>query len=106
MKRRIAALTLLVSMPLATAVRSTAEPADRARSHDFDFLFGTWSTHITFLPQAGSSRWVTLDGTVVTEPVWNGRANLEEIEATGPARRFEGMTLRLYDPRNEQWNLY
>ena len=36
--------------------------------------------------------------------VWNGRAQLEEIEADGPAGHWEGANLFLYNPTAEQWS--
>jgi hypothetical protein len=37
--------------------------------------------------------------------VWNGRANLAELEADGPAGHIEVLSLRLYDPQAHQWSL-
>jgi len=84
-----------------------AGAAARDGQHDFDFNLGTWHTHISRLlhPLSGSSTWTTLEGTVVIRPVWNGRAQIEEIEADGPAGHFEGMTLFLYDPQAHQWSM-
>ena len=74
--------------------------------HDFDFNFGTWQTHIKRLgdPSAGSAIWVELNGTVTVRKVWNGRGQLEEIEADGPAGHWEGLTLFLYNPQSHQWS--
>jgi hypothetical protein len=36
--------------------------------------------------------------------VWDGRAQLEEIEADGPNGHWEGLTLFLYNPQSRQWN--
>ena len=80
-----------------------AEPRDGA--HDFDFNFGTWHTHIKRQTKAlsGASEFVVLDGTVTVRKAWDGRAQLEEIEANGPDGHWEGMTLFLYNPRAHQW---
>ena len=76
--------------------------------HDFVFSAGRWTTHIRRLlhPLSGSTTWVELNGTVVSTPVWGGRAQLEEIEASGADTRFEGLTLFLYNPQAHQWNQY
>jgi hypothetical protein len=66
-------------------------------SHDFDFNYGTWSTHIT----AGSSAYT---GTVAVRKIWNGKALMEEIHATGGAGSIDGLTLFLYDPQTRQWS--
>lgn len=67
----------------------------RDGQHDFDFEFGTWKTHISRLlhPLIGSHTCVQYDGTTVVRKVWNGRANLAELEADGPAGRLEIVSL-------------
>jgi hypothetical protein len=86
---------------------TTNYPADTLRdgSHDFDFNFGNWHTHIRRLRNVftDSSSWVELNGTVKVRKVWNGKAQLEEIEADGPFH-FEGTTLFLYNPAAHQWS--
>jgi hypothetical protein len=75
--------------------------------HDFDFEFGSWKAHISRLvhPLSGSTTWVAYDGTSVVRKIWNGRANLGELEVSGPAGRIEGISLRLYDPQSSQWKI-
>jgi hypothetical protein len=79
----------------------------RDGQHDFDFEIGTWKTHLRRLlnPLTGSTTWVEYDGTTVVRKVWNGRANLVELVADGPAGHFEGLSLRLYNPQSRQWSL-
>jgi hypothetical protein len=86
-------------------VRHAPEPRDG--QHDFDFEIGTWKTHVSRLvhPLTGSTTWAQYDGTTVVRKVWNGRANLLELEADGPAGHFEGLNLRLYNPQSRQWSL-
>lgn len=78
----------------------------RDGQHDFDFNIGAWRTHIKRLlhPLTDSSSWIELNGTVTVRKVWDGRAQLEEIEADGPGGHFEGMTLFLYNPQSHQWS--
>jgi len=75
--------------------------------HDFDFNIGTWKTHILRLvkPLSGSKTWTELNGTVNVRKVWDGRAQIEEIEADGAAGHFEGFTLFLYNPNSHQWSM-
>jgi len=75
--------------------------------HDFDFEIGTWKTHLRRLvqPLTGSTTWVELEGTTVVRKVWNGRANLAELEADNASGHLEVLSLRLYDPRAHQWSL-
>lgn len=84
-------------------------PPSTARDgqHDFDFDFGNWKMHIRRLvhPLTGSNEWIEINGTTVTNRIWNGRANLATVEADGPSGHLELLALRLYDPRAHQWSI-
>jgi hypothetical protein len=56
-------------------------------------------------PLTGSHTWVELDGTSVVRKIWNGRANLVELEVDSAAGHLEVLSLRLYDPKAQQWSL-
>ena len=75
--------------------------------HAFDFEIGTWKTKLRRLqrPLTGSTTWVEYEGTTVVRKVWNGRANLVELDVRGPAGHIEGLSLRLYNPEARQWSL-
>lgn len=99
--------SLLLCCPLAAAQPLPQAPAERDGQHDFDFEIGTWSTHLKRLqhPLTGSTAWVEYNGTSVVRKVWDGRANLVELEVDGPAGHIEGLSLRLYNPESRQWSL-
>ncbi|WP_447735131.1 hypothetical protein [Rhodanobacter soli] len=90
----------------AKAAKAGAE-TPRDGQHDFDFEIGTWRTHLKRLahPLSGSKEWVEYEGVTTVRKVWNGRANLVELTADGPDGHFEGLNLRLYNPRSRQWSL-
>lgn len=98
------ACVLAVSHPLPGAAQSAKE---RAGQHDFDFEFGTWKTHLKRLqkPLSGSKTWVEYEGISIVRKVWDGRANLVELDASGPAGRIQALSLRLYNPQARQWSL-
>ena len=105
---------VLILMSCATpAAASPASPVGKAPAarrdgqHDFDFAIGVWKTHLKRLqhPLTGSTTWVEYEGTSVIRKVWNGRANLVELEVDGPAGHLEGVSLRLYNPDAHQWSL-
>jgi hypothetical protein len=98
----------LHALPAPSQAVPAAVPPLQLRDgqHDFDFHFGTFHTHIRSLthPLTGSTTWVELDGTVKTRKVWDGRANLEELEAGNSTSHFQGLTLFLYNPKAHQWS--
>jgi hypothetical protein len=91
----------------APVASETGAAQARDGQHDFDFNLGAWKTHISRLqhPLAGSTTWIKMEGTVVVRKVWDGRAQLEEVEADGSTGRFEGLTLFLYNPQAHQWSM-
>ncbi len=91
------------------AKTETQKPgAERDGQHDFDFEFGSWSAHLKRLlhPLSGSNEWVEYDGTSVVRKLWDGRANLGELEVGNATAHIEGLTLRLYHPQSHQWSLH
>jgi hypothetical protein len=102
------------SQGLAQADSATAKPearhtdAPRDGQHDFDFEFGSWDVHLRHLlrPLTGSDAWGELDGTSVVRRVWNGRANLGELDVKNATLHIEGLSMRAYNPQSRQWSIY
>lgn len=94
--------------PAETPPGTEAPPAAHDGSRDFDFELGEWKIRLSRLvrPLAGSTEWVEYEGTSVVRKVWDGRANLGELEVEGPAGRIQGLSLRLYDPEARQWRIH
>src|SRR5262245_30402781 len=101
----VAAFPARAAAPSPANVQQTAGARDGQA--DFDFENGTWKTHLRRLlkPLTGSTTWAEYDGTTVVRKVWNGRANLVELEVDGPAGHIEALSLRLYNPQSRQWSL-
>jgi hypothetical protein len=83
------------------------DAASDAGQHDFDFDLGAWKTHSSRLlnPLTGSTKWVQMEGTTKVSKVWNGRANLAEYKADGPAGPIELLALRWFNPTTHEWNI-
>jgi len=98
--------TLAAAAAFMAAFPAVAQ-APRDGAHDFDFDLGVWKTHIVrrLDPLGGSDATVELNGTVTVRKLWDGRAQVEEIEADGPKGHWEGMTVFLYDPQAHQWSM-
>jgi hypothetical protein len=107
----VAVLQPLHGLARQTEDASTViQPAiEKDGQHDFDFEIGTWKSHGSrrLHPLTGSDTWAEFDGISVVRKIWNGRANLVELEADGPvAGHIENLSLRLYNPQSHQWSLY
>ena len=101
-------LATIICVSPCVGVSQTPTPtvAVHDGQHDFDFNIGVWHTHIKRIldPFARTSESVELNGTVTVRKVWNGKAELEEIEADGPKGHWEGLSLFLYNPSAHQWS--
>ena len=85
-----------------------AIPATPAGSpHDFDFEHGRWHTTLRrrLHPLSGSDIWADYAGTTLVRPVLDGRANLVELDVSGPEGRLLGLSLRLFEPKHRRWTL-
>jgi hypothetical protein len=103
---RNAIAAALACMIGAAGVAAASAIAERDGEHDFDFDIGVWQTHIKRVidPLSGSADSMELSGTVTVRKVWDGRAQLEEIEADGPKGHWQGLSLFLYNPGSRQWS--
>lgn len=84
--------------------------SDNDGSHDFDPLLGSWNFHLRRLlrPLTGSNDWVEYDGQSHCTSIWGGRGQLDELSIANrtDGSRIEGLTVRLYNPKNHEWLLY
>ncbi|GIG85631.1 hypothetical protein [Plantactinospora endophytica] len=74
--------------------------------NDFDFLLGSWNVSNRRLRTlfAGSDDWDVFPGTSVSQSIFDGRGNTDEI--IFPTKGTRGFTLRLFDTAREEWSLY
>ena len=103
-------LCFLIALPTLSQPKSgtTATPTQqRDGQHDFDFEFGAWKIQLKRLvkPLTGSTSWLEYSGTSVVRKVWDGGANLGELEVSGATGRIEGLSLRTYNPQSHQWHI-
>lgn len=98
-------IPILLALPLVALAADT--PAQRDGQHDFDWEIGAWKTHLKRLqrPLTGSTSWVEYEGSTVVRKVWDGRANMVELDVKGSAGSIEALSLRLYNPESRQWSL-
>jgi hypothetical protein len=95
--RAVSMILVALSMPVQAADGNNA----------FDFEFGEWHAHLKrrLEPLSGSDKWVEYEGTSVVRKVWDGKANLGEIDLRGPQGRIQGLSLRVYNPQSGQWSI-
>jgi hypothetical protein len=93
-----------------SAASSESAQLKRDGQHDFDFEIGIWKTHLKLSsrlghPFTGTETWSDYNGTSVVRKIWDGKANIVELEVDGPTGHVQGLNLRLYNPESHQWSL-
>ena len=83
-------------------------PGEHDGRNDFDFFIGRWKAHNRRLRERlkGSHDWEEFEGTIVDRKVLGGLGNVDEVTMDRESGRVEGMTVRLFDPRTQEWSLY
>lgn len=99
---------MLVTGAVPIGAQETAIIRAHDGSHDFDFLIGEWKAHVRRLPDrlVGSNTWLEYDGISNHRKLLDSNANFEEFDVKGPAGRIKAQTLRLYNPKSQQWSIY
>jgi hypothetical protein len=111
--RRILTAGLSTLLLLATAASGTAAPSPDASTiadgqRDFNWEIGTWRTTVQVLADPLSEspdQWLEFAGTSTVRPLADRRANVVELDVSGPNGRIEGLNLRLYEPQAQRWSL-
>ena len=75
---------------------------------DFDFFVGSWTGHNRRLRERlkGSNDWEEFEGKSVARKILGGLGNIDEVSMNRESGTLEGFTLRLFDPKSEQWSIY
>lgn len=111
--RRILTAGLSALMLLATAASGTAAPLPASSTiadgqRDFNWEIGTWRTTVQVLADPLSEspdQWLEFAGTSTVRPLADRRANVVELDVSGPNGRIEALNLRLYEPQAQRWSL-
>jgi len=99
---------LLIAMTASGA--ASTDPASSALAdgqRDFDWEIGTWRTTVRVLAEPlseSADEWLQFAGTSVVRPLADRRANVVELDVSGPSGRIGGLNLRLYEPQAQRWS--
>jgi hypothetical protein len=83
-------------------------PTPSSSKHDFDFFEGEWKLHNKKLKSRLNfcTEWTEFESTQKMYRVLNGIGNIDNFLATFGGEPFEGMTVRLFNPKTKLWSIY
>jgi hypothetical protein len=76
--------------------------------NDFDFLVGKWVLKDKKLKSrlTNSSEWIEFESTVEMRKLLNGIGNMDIYKTMVDGKPFEGIALRLFNPKTKLWSIY
>lgn len=91
-----------------TAGELIIKPSPTSSKNDFDFYEGTWNLRNRKLIARleNCSDWIEFDSTQKMYKVLNGIGNIDNFLADFDGKPFEGMTIRLFNPKTNLWSIY
>lgn len=84
-------------------------PSKTSSARDFDFLAGKWTMHNKKLKTRlnNSTEWEEFESTDENMgSILNGIGNMDFYRTTFNDKPFEGLTVRLFNPKTRLWSLY
>ncbi len=84
----------------------TASPT--SSKNDFDFYDGKWNLRNRKLKirLGNSNEWSEFESTQEMYRILNGIGNVDNYLATFDGEAFEGMSVRLFNPKTKLWSIY
>jgi hypothetical protein len=82
--------------------------SETSSKNDFDYLVGSWSIRNRTLkePLTGSDEWEEFDATQEFRLILLGLGNFDLFRTELDGKPFEGLTVRLFDPKTRLWTIY
>jgi hypothetical protein len=83
-------------------------PSPSSSENDFDFLVGKSNIRNRRLKSRLNTctEWIEIDATAEMHKVLNGIGNIDSFFSTFDGQPFEGITIRIFNPKTKLWSIY
>jgi hypothetical protein len=83
-----------------------ASPTSSA--HDFDYLVGNWKLRNRKLESrlTHSTKWIPFESRVEMHQILDGLGNIDKYTDQAGGKPYEGVAVRLFDPKTRLWSIY
>ena len=83
-------------------------PSATSSRHDFDYLIGNWNLRNRKLKSrlTGSKEWIDFTSRVEMRQILDGLGNIDKYTEPSTPKPYEGVALRLFDPKTRLWSIY
>lgn len=96
------------SMNIGIADDLKIVPSKMSSEKDFDFLVGSWNVKNRMLKArlSNNNDWLEFESTIDMHKTLNGLGNVEMYKSSNNGKPFEGMAVRLFNPKTRLWSVY
>jgi hypothetical protein len=86
----------------------TILPSAASSAHDFDYLVGTWKLRNRKLKSrlTHSTEWIAFESRVEMHQILGGLGNIDRYTDQASGKPYEGVAVRLFDPKTRLWSIY
>jgi hypothetical protein len=86
----------------------TILPSAASSAHDFDYLVGTWKLRNRKLKSrlTHSTEWIGFESRVEMHQILGGLGNIDRYTDQASGKPYEGVAVRLFDPKTRLWSIY
>jgi hypothetical protein len=83
-------------------------PSPASSKNDFDFFIGKWAIRNKKLKTRlnGCTEWIEFESAQEMHTILNGAGNIDNFKTSFDGKPFEGMSLRLFNPKTKLWSIY
>lgn len=122
MKKTITIVLLLYTLSFASFLQAQSKnamnqnlgipleikPSSTSSEKDFDFLEGKWKVQNRMLKERlnNNNEWIEFESELHLRKAINGLGNVENYYSTFNGAPFEGMAVRLFNPKTKLWKVY
>lgn len=84
------------------------QPSATSSQRDFDYLVGNWKLRNRRLASrlTHSTEWIAYESRVEMHQILNGVGNIDKYTDSAGGKPYEGVALRLFDPKTRLWSIY
>jgi len=83
-------------------------PSSTSSEHDFDYLVGNWTLKNRKLASrlTHSTEWQSFESRVEMHQILGGMGNIDKYTDEASGKPYEGVALRLFNPKTRLWSIY
>lgn len=101
-------ISLIEELKFSPTGELEIKSSPNSSQNDFDYLVGKWTLKDKKLKSrfTNSTEWIEFESTVEMTKLLQGIGNMDVYKTTVDGKPFEGIAVRLFNPKTKLWSIY